>query len=328
MLLKHFHILIIIWAGTLSLLAEEGVIFSIAPEVSAGSTDQHVHELRVETQSHTLFSSLVTLEYVYPSGSSPTEITVSSPVNGVSVASNTAQPGSLQAAFATANGVSGNVLLARVTFSGAAPDAVSLKTVQVNEGGTASVIENITTVNISGHVYLRGNAQRPVEGVRVSMQQGASLLETTTGSDGAFSFEANAGESIELSASLETESVVARGVDVVDIVAMRNHILGRARLPDYVSMIASDANRDASIDVVDIVALRNLILGRKSFFSKNPSDAPESLWRFFKSDTSGLGVSESLSLAVDREKVALIPSASQSDIVLIAVKLGDSNADW
>ena len=124
------------------MLAEEGVIFSIAPEALAGSTDQHVHELRLETQSHTLFSSLVTLEYVYPSGSSPTEITVSSPVNGVSVASNTAQPGSLQAAFATANGVSGNIVLARVTFSGAAPDAVSLKTVQVNEGGTASLIQN------------------------------------------------------------------------------------------------------------------------------------------------------------------------------------------
>ncbi|MDG1893025.1 MAG: hypothetical protein P8L18_17105 [Verrucomicrobiota bacterium] len=93
-------------------------------------------------------------------------------------------------------------------------------------------------------------------------------------------------------------------------------------------MIASDANRDASIDVVDIVAMRNLILGRKSFFSKKPSDAPESLWRFFNSDTSGLGVSESLSLAAGREKVALIPSASQSDMVLIAVKLGDSNGDW
>jgi len=93
-------------------------------------------------------------------------------------------------------------------------------------------------------------------------------------------------------------------------------------------LIASDANRDASIDVVDIVALRNLILGPRSFFSKNPSNAPESLWRFVNSATRGLCVSESLLSAKDREKVTVTSGASQSDMVLIAVKLGDSNADW
>jgi hypothetical protein len=63
------------------------------------------------------------------------------------------------------------------------------------------------------------------------------------------------------------------GVDVLDMIKIRKHILGIESLDTY-NLIAADANKSGSITTFDIVEIRKLVTGNTSTFSSNLN------WRF------------------------------------------------
>ncbi|MBT6806390.1 MAG: hypothetical protein HOA47_15595, partial [Verrucomicrobia bacterium] len=122
---------------------------------------------------------------------------------------------------------------------------------------------------------------------------------------------------------------VSRGVDVIDIVEMRNHILGRKPFDKSTKMVAGDVNMDSSIDVVDIVAMRNVILGRNDHFSKDAEGNRKPVWRFLKNDY--LNVQPAKAFESLENYSSLTFSDLQSDVSnahFLGLKLGDVNFDW
>ena len=300
----------------------ESVVFLLEKSASSESD----YELQAATNGHTLYSSLISITYE-PSNAGVIDISTS--INGLSLASNTNEKGIIQIALASANGVGGSATLATISFAGSAPDSISISSVRVNEGGTPSTVQAAESTNLSGHVYLWGDASKPVAKVQVVMTQNGSQQTETTQSDGSFSFDVDGSGEIQLSAIKTVDDKVAAGVDVSDIVQMRKHILAMERLSNYPSLIAADPTRDNSIDVSDIVSMRKLILAMENSYSKDASGQPESLGRFFDSEVVTASNQEDLGKSGSLEIITLNPAADDlSNLVITGVKLGDVNGDW
>ncbi len=300
----------------------ESVVFSLEKSPSS----ERDYELQAATNGHTLYSSLISITYE-PSNAG--EINISTSINGLSLASNTSEEGTIQIALASANGVGGSATLATISFAGSAPDSISLTSVRVNEGGTPSTALVAHSTTLSGYVYLWGDTSKPVAQVQVVMIQNGSQQTETTQSDGSFSFDVDGSGEIQLSAIKTVDDKVAAGVDVSDIVQMRKHILAMEQLPNYPSLIAADPTRDNSIDVSDIVSMRKLILAMENSYSKDASGQPESLWRFFDREVVTASNQEDLGKSGSLEIITLNPAAeSLSNLVITGVKLGDVNGDW
>lgn len=73
----------------------------------------------------------------------------------------------------------------------------------------------------------------------------------------------------------EKDDAPLNGVNILDLVAMSNHIIGVAPLQSPYALFAADANKSNSITTFDIVETRKLILEIYSEFPNNTS------WRFF-----------------------------------------------
>ncbi|MFN8302057.1 MAG: T9SS type A sorting domain-containing protein [Saprospiraceae bacterium] len=81
------------------------------------------------------------------------------------------------------------------------------------------------------------------------------------------------GSSLTFYAENETDPL--NGVNVLDLVAMSDHILGLIPLQFPYALFAADANKSNSVTAFDIVETRKLILGIYDEFPNNSS------WRFF-----------------------------------------------
>ena len=312
-------------AISLNLKAAEPVTFSLVQNPPSTAA----YDLKVDPHTHTLYSSLITITYPHAAGSVPGQIDVTTSISGLNLVSNTNASGVIQVALASANGVTGNATLATISFGELNPDSISIATVRVNEGNTPSQIQTTQTMPLSGHVYLWGDSSKPIGNVEVVLTQNGNQQSVTTQSDGGFTFEVSSDEGVQLGASKTANEKVAAGVDVSGIVRMRKHILSRERLPTFLSMIAADPTRDNSIDVSDIVAMRKLILSKTDYFTRDAFDQPQSLWRFFAAAVVNKSTQEALTTAADLESIQLDPaSESLSDLVIVGVKLGDTNRDW
>lgn len=64
------------------------------------------------------------------------------------------------------------------------------------------------------------------------------------------------------------------GVNTMDIIRMKQHILGKKDLPSVYNILAADVNRDERFNTADIVMTRKLILGKIDKFNS------EDNWRF------------------------------------------------
>jgi len=94
-------------------------------------------------------------------------------------------------------------------------------------------------------------------------------------------------------------------------------------------MVAADTNLDASVDVLDIVAIRKHILVRTDAFLEDMNGEKVSFWRFVASDFQSVDVSQAL-VEVDAAQSIDYSSinANINDADFLAVKLGDVNDDW
>ncbi len=125
------------------------------------------------------------------------------------------------------------------------------------------------TVSISGTIT-RPDGE-PVQGVRV-MLEGDEQSETQTNADGQYTFLATAGGAYRIR-PCAGEGLLT-GVTTLDLVLVRQHILGIQPLPDPYAMIRADINNDGGIDLIDLADLRNLIMGSSQVFPRNTP------WRF------------------------------------------------
>jgi len=231
--------------------------------------------------------------------------------------------------------VSGPAILSGRTISLTGGGSVVVRASQ--EGGLnhepADAMERTFMVStlrtLNGRVTLFGDGQTPVPAALVKVDVGGEIHETQTDKNGYYQVTVPAGNDYAVRASLPTDIKVNQGVDVVDIIALRKHILNREKLSSAMAWLAADTNRDNSIDVVDIVGIRKVILNRTSFYSTNSNGEQEDVFRFanlsFKDVEATQTFAElSEALVINYEGV----TGDLNNVDFAAVKLGDANGDW
>ena len=147
--------------------------------------------------------------------------------------------------------------------------------------------------------------------------EGNGSLHPMTGPDGNFLFEnLTAGANYQLRAEKHTDPV--NGVTVLDIIKIKNHVLGLEFFSSPYQYIAADANGSGSISSLDMAEIQAEILGLQSGFPDVGS------WQFVDADHV-FTASNPLSEAWPGE--IFYDDLNQSDLAadLIAVKTGDLN---
>jgi hypothetical protein len=204
-------------------------------------------------------------------------------------------------------------------------------------GNAATEVKRTVHVVATGSFQVGGSVLKqssgsliPMEGVSVSLVQDGESDTQLTDANGMYAMSINASSGLKLTAQKPHEAgQVSRGVDVLDIVAIRRHILVRAPFTKSIEMVAADTNLDTSVDVGDIVGIREVILVRRDAFLEDANGEKVSFWRFVASDFQSVDVSQALA-EVDAAQSIDYPSinANISDADFLAVKLGDVNDDW
>ncbi len=168
-----------------------------------------------------------------------------------------------------------------------------------------------------------------MEGVRVLARHDRLAFESSSETSGVYALSVYANTEYHLTAQKEQESRANRGVDVLDIVMMRKHILSMERLDSLASRVAADVNQDHSIDVLDIVAMQKVILGMRNDYASESSPQPRTNWRLLDARISELPDQASLKeVQVYEGRSFTGMNADFLDIDWLAVKLGDVNGDW
>ena len=184
-------------------------------------------------------------------------------------------------------------------------------------------------IRIAGKVLLGGDDAIPVPDATFTITQNGGKKTFKGDSKGEHAYDLDSKSALTLAVEKDDFDNVSQGVDVRDIVEMRNHILGRKSFEKSTQMVAGDVNMDSSIDVVDIVAMRNVILGRNDHFSKDADGNRKPVWRFLKNDY--LNVQPAKAFEELENYSSLTFSALQSDVSnahFLGLKLGDVNFDW
>jgi lysyl endopeptidase len=98
---------------------------------------------------------------------------------------------------------------------------------------------------------------------------------TTTNATGVFSFP-NIPINTPINVKLSRTTNPSNGVDAVDILLMRRHVLGTTPITSKLRLFAADVDGNQDIDAVDMLQLRRLILGTRD-------NLPLPSWRFIPS---------------------------------------------
>ncbi|MDA7628298.1 DUF5011 domain-containing protein [Verrucomicrobia bacterium] len=199
----------------------------------------------------------------------------------------------------------------------------------IHEQSSVGTVDISETIVVSGQVTLFGDGQTPVPGAQVQVDVDDNSYEIKTGEDGYYQLTLTPGDTYALRASLKTDVRPNQGVDVMDIVLLRKHILSREQLSSAMSWLAADTNLDDSIDVLDIVAIRKVILSRSSFYSTDANGEAKDMFRFTRLNFKD--VDPLLSFTELPEALSMNYQSVSGDLPgadFAAVKLGDANGDW
>ncbi|MDA7524958.1 DUF5011 domain-containing protein, partial [Verrucomicrobia bacterium] len=193
-----------------------------------------------------------------------------------------------------------------------------------------SVVEPVV-INLSGTISARkGNNLKPVNNVSVFLNYNGITIESKSDNKGQYIFgiTPDLGPAVVRAVKFDGSKAI-RGVDVGDIIALRNHIINRTKLPGLLEMLSADANRDGSIDVTDIVAMRKVILNKTDYFSTDSEGKPYPVWRFISSSYLNRTIEEAFAEVLSTEFINYDnPMVDIDDADFIGIKLGDANLDW
>ena len=189
-----------------------------------------------------------------------------------------------------------------------------------------------TSAKLSGIVSYMGDSDRPIANVQVDATSGSDAITMTSdqngGFEGSFAFVPGAPKrSYEVQASHASNSDGA--VNVVDMIHLRKHILGKKLLDDPFSLVAADVDRNHSLDVLDLVLMRQYILGVKTYYSLGSDGNPASTWSFF---SSAMSISQGGQFFSDMDAFrARYYTEEPWDVDAVdfaGVKLGDIDGSW
>lgn len=167
------------------------------------------------------------------------------------------------------------------------------------------------TVTISGHVTTASGAAMANQTVFMGTNS------AMTDAFGVFSFP-NIPLSTPINVRLSRTTNPINGVDGVDILLMRRHILGLTTITSKLKLFAGDVDGSQDIDGVDILHLRRLILGLRD-------NLPLASWRFIPSFVLTNPDFPSNLTIPDVFEVTFTAATNNFDF--IGVKMGDVNND-
>ncbi len=167
------------------------------------------------------------------------------------------------------------------------------------------------TVTISGHVTTASGAAMANQTVFMGTNS------AMTDAFGVFSFP-NIPLSTPINVRLSRTTNPINGVDGVDILLMRRHILGLTPITSKLKLFAGDVDGSQDIDGVDILHLRRLILGLRD-------NLPLASWRFIPSFVLTNPDFPSNLTIPDVFEVTFTAATNNFDF--IGVKMGDVNND-
>lgn len=196
-------------------------------------------------------------------------------------------------------------------------EASDRNTQVVSVAGLAGQITVASALNIAGTVnYYSGTKMVP--GVTVALT-GDQSNTVTTGVDGAFSFEVDAGGGFTLTPSKATEIPVSQGVTTLDIALIRRHILDSRKLDSPYKLLAGDVNNSSTLTTLDIALIRRVILGSRDSFSGG-------LWVFVPSDFEFSNPLNPWPYGSVRSFSGVSQGQTGQDFV--GIRHGDVNASW
>jgi lysyl endopeptidase len=169
------------------------------------------------------------------------------------------------------------------------------------------------TVAISGRLTTTTGAGMANQTITIG------AASTTTNATGVFSFP-NIPINTPVNVQLSRTTNPTNGVDAVDILLMRRHVLGTTPITSKLRLFAADVDGNQDIDAVDMLQLRRLILGTRD-------NLPLSSWRFIPSFVL-LDPNFPFNLTIpDTFEVSFTAPTNNFDF--IGVKIGDvdNNAD-
>lgn len=194
------------------------------------------------------------------------------------------------------------------------------KEVVSNEGEVTKVNYVTGKVSIYEMVVLGGHIQtqhkEALEGIELELIGGMEL-NTTTDSNGWFSFTVRSHEEYHITPLFDTDS--NNGVSTLDIAIMHWHILGKKQnIMSKYDQIAGDINGSKTLTAYDIAATRAVVIHSKD----RPKD------RNAVEFINDLDYVDAEDVFDYKNYLDIIPTRSHLNFDFTAVKLGDSRGDW
>src|SRR5688500_4389264 len=111
---------------------------------------------------------------------------------------------------------------------------------------------------------------------------------------------------------------VLNGVNVLDLIHIQRHLLGKAKFMSLHQYVAADVNHNNNVNAIDLIDIQKLLLGKTTEFPRNTS------WRFgaLPQDMSGEDISQFREL---HQMEITDPGTYEAD--LVGIKIGDVNGD-
>ncbi|MDX1913156.1 MAG: hypothetical protein SFV22_16805, partial [Saprospiraceae bacterium] len=198
-------------------------------------------------------------------------------------------------------------------------DNEGLYTVQITDaaGCTANdelnVVLNLSAPDINGNIS-RPDCQTPVEGVDVTLDGDATGNEITDPSGNYLFADLSCDGQYLLTPAKDGDDRV--GLSVLDMLAIRRHILGIDPFTSPYRIIEADVNQSGSVTTFDVVQIQRLILGIDSEFPSNTA------WRFVPADFIFTNLFNPFDPPFPEDKL-IAPLLNDSMANFFAMKTGD-----
>lgn len=173
------------------------------------------------------------------------------------------------------------------------------------------------TAAVSGLVKLPGG--KPLPGVSVVLS-GEKIASTVADGLGYFSFdELKVGSAYVVQAGWD--SFCKEGVSTQDIVAILQHILGKAPFAEPWQHQAADVDQSGVVSILDVIKIRRLILGIDACFAEVPA------WLFYESDSLLTFPGNPLGQQIQDKISILRLSGNVGNLNFTGIKTGDVTGD-
>ena len=176
----------------------------------------------------------------------------------------------------------------------------------------------LTAANIAGGLQTEGDAGVSNVTMKIHSADGAVLYdETSSDAAGLYDFGDRSTCDGYLIEPYKND-LANNGVTTLDLVLLRNHILGVDPLDSPYQLIAADANRSQTVSTTDMVAIQKVILTIVDEFDNNTS------WRFVPADYEFADPENPFADGFP-ETVQIPNLLAAQTINFIAIKIGDLN---